>query len=389
MKNLLVVVRSISFGVGVGGMERAATQHIYEMHSKGYQILLIAPKNKISGDIPDFIKFLDVPWPIWDKYKILMTMGVAYYRWCQSVADKINASQNEIDIIHFHGASAGTLSFMPETLRKNKVTVVNPHGMEEFGTGSLLRLINRSFTRNLLKKSKFADVVIATDTILIENVKTNLNIDVDKICVIPNTIDVVKLKSLAKRSSNIDEYRIVSVGRMEYNKGYDLLASVLESIKRKGILPNEISWNHYGNGKMKDEIIKYSKKNNINLCVHVGASDKDVQSAIANSGVFVQPSRYEGSSLTTLEAMAHSALIVAMPVGGIPDKIFNFKTGFLSKEVTTEQLELSLCAALTCIKKNEIKHNAQSYVLEHFDINISTKKYDKLYNDIYSSKRNL
>ena len=48
MKNILIVVRSVSFGIGVGGMEKAATQHIYEMHNKGYKIHLLAPREKVK-----------------------------------------------------------------------------------------------------------------------------------------------------------------------------------------------------------------------------------------------------------------------------------------------------------------------------------------------------
>jgi glycosyltransferase involved in cell wall biosynthesis len=129
---------------------------------------------------------------------------------------------------------------------------------------------------------------------------------------------------------------------------------------------------------MRDKIIDYSIKNSIPLVVHVGASDEDVQSAIANSSIFVQPSRYEGSSLTTLEAMTHGALIVAMPVGGIPDKIFDKKTGFLCKAVTTSALAMSLNEALN--------NTSKKYVQENFDISVSSKKYDELYKKIMTSK---
>lgn len=386
MKNILIVVRSISFGIGVGGMEKAANQHIYEMHSKGYKIHLIAPGNKVKGDIPAFINFIDVRWPYWDKYKILMTMGMAYYKWCKLVADKINGFYDFIDIIHFHGAAAGTLSFLNNTILDRKATVVNPHGMEEFGSGSILRLANRIFTRSLLKKSKLADFVIATDTILVENVVRNLKINPEKVCVVQNTIDIKELKKKVKKINEIKGVSIVSVGRIEHNKGYDLLASALDILKSKNKIVEGFSWDHYGNGKMKEKIIEYSKKNNLPLKVHVGASDEEVNTAIANSSIFVQPSRYEGSSLTTLEAMTHGALIVAMPVGGIPDKIFDKETGFLCKSVTISELEKSLSEALDNITNNKIRDNAKNYVLKNFDIEISTNKYDDLYKKIIESK---
>lgn len=386
MKNILVVVRSISFGIGVGGMEKAANQHIYEMHEKGYKVHLIAPGNKVKGNIPSFINFTDVRWPYWDKYKILMTMGLAYYQWCKHVANKIKTMEDDIDIIHFHGASAGTLSFLKKNLLDHKATVVNPHGMEEFGSGSILRLANRLFTRSLLRKSHLADFVIATDTILIKNVEDNLKIPPEKIHVVPNTIDIQQLKKKAKKRNETKGLCIVSVGRMEHNKGYDLLAAALGKLKSKNKIDAHFSWDHYGNGKMKDKIIEYSNKNNIPLKVHMGVSDEEVQSAIANSSIFVQPSRYEGSSLTTLEAMTHGALIVAMPVGGIPDKIFDKNTGFLCKAVTVTELEKSLSEALHNMPHNEIRDNAEKYVLENFDIAVSTRKYDELYQSIITSK---
>jgi glycosyltransferase involved in cell wall biosynthesis len=43
----------------------------------------------------------------------------------------------------------------------------------------------------------------------------------------------------------------------------------------------------------------------------------------------VHPTRYEGSSLVTLEAMAHGRPVVATRAGGIPDKVRDGQTGRL------------------------------------------------------------
>ena len=45
--------------------------------------------------------------------------------------------------------------------------------------------------------------------------------------------------------------------------------------------------------------------------------------------VFVHATRYEGSSLVTLEAMAHARCVVATRAGGIPDKVVPGATGWL------------------------------------------------------------
>ena len=47
------------------------------------------------------------------------------------------------------------------------------------------------------------------------------------------------------------------------------------------------------------------------------------------STLFVHPTLYEGSSLVTLEAMAHRRAVVASNAGGIPDKVRPGENGWL------------------------------------------------------------
>jgi glycosyltransferase involved in cell wall biosynthesis len=47
------------------------------------------------------------------------------------------------------------------------------------------------------------------------------------------------------------------------------------------------------------------------------------------STLFVHPTLYEGSSLVTLEAMAHRRAVVASAAGGIPDKVRPGQNGWL------------------------------------------------------------
>lgn len=365
-------------------MEKAASEHINEMVRLGYNIILISPENKVIGKIPDGVKILAVPWPKWDNFKILMTMGAAYYIWCKRVAEILNNVTVTDDIIHFHGASAGTIMFLTDFTRKKVHTVVNPHGMEEFGSGSFFRIINRFFTKKLIRKSILADAVIATDESIVDIVKQNLNVADSKIILIPNTINVLKLRAYASQclSKNIGIVKecitLVSIGRIEYNKGYDLLAIAIGMYQRE--FPNsKLRWIHYGRGKKRNEILDISQKYNINLNIIQNASDVEVQSNLAICDIFVQPSRYEGSSLTTLEAMAHGCLIVATPVGGIPDKIKNTKTGFLCNAVNAESIKNTLHKAIMFEWRDEIKKNAFTTAEKNYDISVSTKKYHLLY----------
>ncbi len=51
------------------------------------------------------------------------------------------------------------------------------------------------------------------------------------------------------------------------------------------------------------------------------AEDSDLHAWYEAATLFVHPTLYEGSSLVTLEAMAHRRAVVATSAGGLPDKV--------------------------------------------------------------------
>jgi glycosyltransferase involved in cell wall biosynthesis len=58
-------------------------------------------------------------------------------------------------------------------------------------------------------------------------------------------------------------------------------------------------------------------------------SEGELHALYAICDAFVHATRYEGSSLVTLEAMAHARPVVATRAGGIPDKVVPEETGWL------------------------------------------------------------
>jgi glycosyltransferase involved in cell wall biosynthesis len=62
--------------------------------------------------------------------------------------------------------------------------------------------------------------------------------------------------------------------------------------------------------------------------------------------LFVHPTLYEGSSLVTLEAMAHGAPVVATRAGGLPDKVRPGENGWLVTPGHVDELAAALEAAL-------------------------------------------
>jgi glycogen synthase len=63
------------------------------------------------------------------------------------------------------------------------------------------------------------------------------------------------------------------------------------------------------------------------LCGRVG--DAMLHAWYEAASLFVHPTLYEGSSIVTLEAMAHRRPVVATTAGGLPDKVRPGETGWL------------------------------------------------------------
>ena len=62
--------------------------------------------------------------------------------------------------------------------------------------------------------------------------------------------------------------------------------------------------------------------------------------------LFVHPTLYEGSSIVTLEAMAHRRPVVASRAGGLPDKVIPGVTGWLVPPGNEEALAGAIGKAL-------------------------------------------
>jgi glycosyltransferase involved in cell wall biosynthesis len=77
------------------------------------------------------------------------------------------------------------------------------------------------------------------------------------------------------------------------------------------------------------------------------ASDADLHAWYEAASVFAHPTRYEGSSLVTLEAMAHGKPVIATRAGGLPDKVFPGVNGWLVEPGDVGALAAAIAEAVT------------------------------------------
>lgn len=225
--------------------------------------------------------------------------------------------------------------------------VMNPQGLEEFGASDpsrarLKRAAYLPLRRAVLACAAAADAVIATDRALEPIVLQHLEIPRERMRMIPNALDLrgldaqtdrVAIAELASRHElAMGERVLLSVGRLEASKGFHVLLRALAAVRDHGALDG-LSWRSVilGDGPYRPMLEALAEELGLDDRVtFLGrVTDADMHAWHELATLFVHPTLYEGSSLVTLEAMAHRRAVVASAAGGIPDKVWPGVNGWL------------------------------------------------------------
>jgi glycosyltransferase involved in cell wall biosynthesis len=101
------------------------------------------------------------------------------------------------------------------------------------------------------------------------------------------------------------------------------------------------------------------------------------------ASVFVHPTLYEGSSLVTLEAMAHRRPVVATMAGGLPDKVQPGVTGWLVPPGDAAALAAALREALSATDRLSVMGDAGRHLAEEeFSWSTVTDRLLTVYDDL-------
>ncbi len=318
------------------------------------------------------------------------------------VAAKL-AYSNAVDIVYALGASGLGYAQARRRHVPTKPFVFNPQGLEEFGATDPDRARLKTIAYGPLQAAvrtcaRAADAVIATDHALVPTVLRHLPITQDRLVVIPNGIDIATIDAWRHRNRQRDRdsrgagdrdgsdrtsadhasgdraadrsddrssdngatnavealrarYDIprdrpllVSVGRLEANKGFHVLAQALANQR----LYERVTWALIGDGPFRPEIERLAAASGLGsrMIVPGRVPDAELHAWYDAADLFVHPTLYEGSSLVTLEAMAHGRPIIATRAGGLPDKVTPGDNGWLVDPDRPDQLAEAISDAL-------------------------------------------
>ena len=115
-------------------------------------------------------------------------------------------------------------------------------------------------------------------------------------------------------------------------------------------------------------------------------TDAELHAWYEAATLFVHPTRYEGSSLVTLEAMANRKAIVATRAGGLPDKVKPGVNGWLVEPNDPIALAQAIADALEDpVRLLAMGAESRRIVESQFAWSVLVGKYLELYRELLSA----
>lgn len=367
-----VLTRAVYPLHGFGGLERHVHDLIRHLVQRGIEVTLVTrpPARLPSGtdrEGPAGCARIWVPYwtfPFAGRRGTTVLDRVTAYPWFGYRAGRVVArlvSEQRIDLVHGLGASAlGYALARAQNPQGNVPLVFNPQGLEEFGgTGQafggshLKRWAYLPLQRAVRSCARAADRVLATDRSIEPTIRAQLRVPAERIRLVPNAVDLEDCDRLAgpdegrrvraEHGIGADDPIVLSVGRLEENKGFHVFARALSRLEL-----GRWRWVLIGSGPYAPALQR--------LVANLGLGDRVTFTGRIDSRalhawyeaatLFVHPTLYEGSSLVTLEAMAHRRAVVATSAGGLPDKVRPGVTGWLVEPGDPDALAAAVRMAL-------------------------------------------
>lgn len=156
------------------------------------------------------------------------------------------------------------------------------------------------------------------------------------------TDDIIVKANIKEGTINTNGFKIVSVGRLVYQKGYDLLIPMIRRLRDWGL---NVTLYIIGEGEERVSLRHLIEKLQLESYVHLLGYQRNPYPLMQKMDLFVCSSRAEGYSLVIAEAMVLGLPVVSMNCSGPNELLDNGRYGCLCN--TYDDLEQALYRAVS------------------------------------------
>ncbi|EKN4072916.1 glycosyltransferase family 4 protein [Yersinia enterocolitica] len=290
-----------------GGTERVSIALANYLGKNGYQVVIIS----LSGNMPP--KFsVDKNIKLVSLFDEKRRFSLAYF----SVVSKLRRILLDESIDVLIDVDTMLALFSTTALLGTKIKHIS---WEHFNYKSNLNIKSRKLARKIA--AKYSDAVV-TLTEKDRDYWLEKNKYPEKIISIPNPLPFESKNKLTTKHSQ----KILALGRLSYQKGFDLLLDIWAKVEEKNN-----NWDLIIAGDGEDKQLLLDKIKTLNLKnVKLLPSTPHVSELYDQAGIYVMTSRFEGFPMVLLEAKASGLPIIAYDCDTGPSElIINNEDGFL------------------------------------------------------------
>lgn len=152
----------------------------------------------------------------------------------------------------------------------------------------------------------------------------------DKVKVFHNIINQDEIRRKAEEGTGFEDHfdgvRLLTVGRLTYQKAYDIAIDAMKRIKDRGY---KVRWYILGEGNERPALEKKVKELGLEKEFLMPGAASDPFSYYKQADIYVHATRFEGKSIAIQEAQTLGCAIIASDCNGNREQIVQGKDGLL------------------------------------------------------------
>jgi glycogen(starch) synthase len=356
----------------VGGVENLAAKLLPALRARGHEFAVVTWENI---KVPDQIRYQDIP--VY-RFPFFSGGGRADLEPLLENRRRVAQLKREFapELVHINSYGGSTLFHVNTVSSHPAPVLVTLHQMlpdEPIGRDSLLGYLLRS-----------AAWVTACSVSVLDHARQVLPEIIPSSSVIHNGIE---MPALDPPPIAFDPSRILCVGRLVPEKGFDLALAAFEIVLRRFPSARLV---FAGEGPELEKLQRQALDSQILHSVEFvgGVPPAHVAGLMGEATLVLVPSRLEGFGLVALEAGSMGRPVVATSVGGLPELIVHQETGLL----TACENSQALAEAIELLLEQPEKARCIGWAARHrarkeFSWKRHVDAYDALYRKLISDAR--
>jgi glycosyltransferase involved in cell wall biosynthesis len=308
----LLVYNPLSTRMGGGG-DRWLAEVLPRLVSRGFEITLMTtnfiPRDYRKSTTTSFVKRIRSAGVDYEEIPTILDGRLEHPLFGLESFKRLQRSVDSHDLVYFMNAYAfqDLFIWLASRMSANSPVISAQHA-SMFHSNYFHDLYMHTIARTVL--SGFAAYHVLNQGDLEAYKKWGL----DNIFLIPSGVDTEKFSPLGRERT--DFFTVLYVGRLDYEKGIDILLDAIRIVNRKrGATQQEILFRICGDGPLSQLVQNHADEvPNVRYMGYV--TEEELLECYRSADLFVMPSRRETFGLVAMEAMSCGLPVVTSDISG-------------------------------------------------------------------------